>query len=173
MKKDFVMPIVILTAICLFISAALAITNFFTEPIIVSAAVEREEAARSEAIPEAEGFEKLELDGLPSTVTDVYKSTNGVGYILMLTTTGYGGEIKLICAIGNDGKIITCKTLAHSETKGLGSKITEDPFAGQFPGKDSALADVSTISGATISSKAYVSAVKDAFTAYELAKEAK
>lgn len=172
MKKDFVMPIVILTAICLFISAALAITNYFTEPIIVKAAAERAEAARSEAIPEADGFEIVALDGAPSTVTEAFRSTNDVGYIFMITTAGYGGEIKLICAIDNDGKIITCKTLAQSETKGLGTKITEEPFAGQFPGKDSALEGVSTITGATISSKAYVNAVKDAFAAYELVKEA-
>jgi electron transport complex protein RnfG len=172
MKKDFVMPIVILTAICLFISAALAITNYFTEPIIVKAAAERAEAARNEAIPEAEGFELIALDGAPATIKEVYKTTNDVGYIFMITTAGYGGEMKLICAIDNDGNIITCKVLAQSETKGLGSRITEEAFAGQFPGKNSALEGVSTLTGATISSKAYVNAVKDAFAAFELVKEA-
>ena len=34
MKKEFVMPILVLTLICLFISAALAITNNFTGPVI-------------------------------------------------------------------------------------------------------------------------------------------
>jgi electron transport complex protein RnfG len=52
----------------------------------------------------------------------------------------------------------------------MGSKITEEPFAGQFPGKDAALDGVDVISGATISSKAFISAVKDAFTAYEIVR---
>lgn len=172
MKKDFVLPIVALMLICLVISAALAFTNSFTEPVIAQAASERAEKARSETIPDAAGFELVQVDGLPATVTEVYKTTNDVGYVFMLTTTGYGGELRLICGIDPDGMIITTKTLKQTETKGMGSKITEEPFAGQFPGKDSTLDGVDTISGATISSKAYIGAIKDAFTAFELVKEA-
>ena len=170
MKKDFVLPIVVLTLICLVISAALAVTNSFTEPVIAKAAAERAEQARSEVIPDATGFELLTVDGLPATVTEVYGTTNNVGYVFMLSTTGYGGEMRLICAIGPDGKLLATKTLAQSETKGMGSRITEDGFAGQFPGKDAALEGVDAISGATISSKAYIGAVKDAFAAYELVR---
>ncbi len=170
MKKDFVLPIVVLTLMCLFISAALAVTNNFTEPVITKAAAERAEAARSEVIASAEGFELMTVDGLPKTVTEVYKTTNNVGFIFMLTAGGYGGEIDIICGLGPDGKIIATKTLALTETKGLGTKITEEPFAGQFPGKDAALDGVDAITGATISSKAYIGAIKDAFAAYEIVK---
>ena len=136
MKKDFVLPIVALTLICLFISAALAVTNSFTAPVIATAAAQRAEAARAEVIPDAAGFEPVQADGLPPTVKEVYKTTNNVGFVFMLTTSGYGGEVRLICAISPDGKILSTKTLAQSETKGMGSKITEAPFAGQFPGKE-------------------------------------
>ncbi len=170
MKKDFVLPILALTLICLIISAALAITNSFTEPVIAKAATDRAEAARSEVIPDADGFELIKADGLPATVKEVYKTTNNVGYIFMLAASGYGGDINIICAISPDGTIIATKTLAHTETKGMGSKITEEPFAGQFPGKDSTLEGVDAISGATISSKAYIGAIKDAFAAYEIVK---
>jgi electron transport complex protein RnfG len=170
MKKDFILPIVALTLICLIISTALAVTNSFTEPVITKAAAERAEAARSEVIPDAAGFETVQVQGLPSTVREVYKTTNNVGYIFMLTAGGYGGDIDIICGITPDGKIIQTKTLRQTETKGMGSKITEAPFAGQFPGKDASLNSVDTITGATISSKAYISAVRDAFEAYELVK---
>jgi electron transport complex protein RnfG len=170
MKKDFVLPIVALTLICLIISAALAFTNSFTEPVIAKAAAERAEAARSEVIPGAAGFELMQVDGLPATVKEVYRTTNNVGYVFMITASGYGGDIKLICGIDTDGKLIMTKTLAQAETKGMGSKITEDAFAGQFPGKDSTLEGVDAIAGATISSKAYIGAVKDAFTAFERVK---
>lgn len=170
MKKEFVMPILVLTLICLFISAALAITNNFTGPVIAKAAADRAEAARSEVIPEADSFELLQVEGLPQTVREVYKTTNNAGYVFMLTVSGYGGDINIICGIAPDGTIISAKTLAHTETKGMGSKITEEPFAGQFPGKDASLEGVDAISGATISSRAYINAVKDAFAAYEIVK---
>lgn len=171
MKKDFVMPILVLTLICLIISAVLAFTNSKTEPVIVLAAQERAEEARNEIIPSATGFKKLEIDGLPSTITEVYATENDVGYVFMITTTGYGGEMQLICGIDNDGRIISCKTLKHSETKGMGSKTAEDDFRNQFVGKDSSLDGVSAISGATISSNAYLGAINDVFTAYEAVKE--
>jgi electron transport complex protein RnfG len=90
----------------------------------------------------------------------------------MLTAKGYGGDIKIICGIDSDGKIIACKTLEQSETKGLGSRVAETPFQNQFTGGGASMDGVSAISGATISSSAYIGAVKDALTAFELVKEA-
>ena len=165
-KKDFVMPIAVLTIICLVITALLALTNSATEPVIRQSALERAEAARAEIIPDADGFELIEAESLPSTVKEVYKATNDTGYVFMLTTMGYGGEMDLILGMDNEGKIIDVKTLKHSETKGMGSKTAEEPFRSQFPGKDEMLEGVSAISGATISSKAYLGAVADAFEAF-------
>ena len=92
--------------------------------------------------------------------------------VIMLTAKGYGGEMKLICGMDADGKITGCETLSQQETQGLGSKTTLPKFRDQFQGKDASLEGVDTISGATISSTAYIKAIKDAFTAYDLAKGA-
>jgi len=170
--KDFVKPILVLTLICIFISAALAFTNQKTAPIIAEAERVKAEQARKEVLPEADSFTLMELTGLPTTVLAVYKADNGAGYVFMLSTKGYGGEMKLICGIDADGKITECNTLSQSETKGLGTKTTLPEFRDQFVGKDSSLSGVETISGATISSKPYINAIKDAFTAYEMAKGA-
>lgn len=170
--KDFVKPILVLTLICLVISAALAFTNAKTAPLILQAEKEKAEAAQKEVLPEADSFTLMELEGLPATVTAIYKANNDAGYVFMLTTKGYGGDIKLICGIDKDGKITDTNTLAQSETKGLGTKITQPEFRAQFNGKDSSLEGVKTISGATVSSKPYINAIKDAFTAYEMAKGA-
>ena len=168
LKNDFLMPVAVLTAICLVITALLALTNSATSAVIENAARERAQAARSQIIPEAEGFELIEAEGLPSTVKEVYSTTNNCGYIFMLTTMGYGGEMDLICGIDNEGKIISVNTLSHSETKGMGSKTTEEPFRSQFVGKNESLKGVDAITGATISSTAYIGAIKDAFTAYNI-----
>ena len=167
-KKDFVMPVVVLTVICIVISAALAVTNHLTADVIAQGAAERAEAARAEIIPEATGFELVEIEGLPDTVTEVYKTSNDVGYVFMLSATGYGGKMSIICGIDNDGCIIAVKTLSHSETKGMGSKTADEPFRSQFVGKDSKLEGVEAISGTTISSKAYLGAIADAFTAFNM-----
>jgi len=171
-KKDYVKPILVLMLICLVISAALAITNQKTAPVIAETERANAEAAQKEVLPKADSFTHMELSGLPTSVTAVYKADNGAGFVLKLTAKGYGGDMTLICGMDANGLITSCKTLTQSETQGLGSKTTQPKFKDQFVGKDSSLSGVETISGATISSKAYIGAIKDAFTAYEIAKGA-
>lgn len=171
-KNDFIKPIVVLMLICLVISAALAYTNKVTAPLILQAEKDKAEAAQKEVLPEADSFTLMELSGLPSSVTAVYKAENGAGFVLMLTAKGYGGPMKLICGIDAEGLITACRTLSQTETQGLGTRTTEPDFRDQFVGKDSSLSGVEAISGATISSKAYIGAINDAFAAYEIAKGA-
>lgn len=168
---DFVLPIVVLVLICAVMSGLLAATNNVTAPIIEEAERKANEEARMEVMPQADGFEKVILEGLPASVTGVYRAANGAGYVFSLTTTGYGGKntLKMTIGIDMDGKITDTKVLSHSETAGLGSKITTDAFRGQFPGKDANLDGVDNISGATFSSNYYRAAIADAYTAYGLA----
>lgn len=171
--SDFVLPIGVLLLICIVASALLAYTNSVTAPIIEAAAEEAAEQARIAVMPEADGFEELQVDGLPETVTGVYEATNGVGYVFMLTADGYGGRdtLSITCGIDSEGKITDTQVLSHEETVGLGSKITGDDFRSQFVGKDASLEGVDIISGATFSSNYYINAIRDAFTAYDLVKE--
>ena len=101
------------------VSAALAYTNKVTAPIITEAQEKAAEEARSEVLKEADSFEKLELDDIPERVTEVYKAQNGAGYVFMLTTKGYGGDMKLICGIKSDGSIEACKIYFHNDDNGL------------------------------------------------------
>jgi electron transport complex protein RnfG len=170
MKKDFAAPVISLTAICLVISLALAVTNGVTAPVIAAAARTRAEAAQKEVLPEADSFEAVDVE-LPDGVTEAYRAVNGAGYVFMLSASGYGGDISIIAGIDGEGRITAVKTLSHSETEGLGAKITTPEFTGQFAGADSTQG-ADAISGATISSKAFLGAIETAFTAYELLKGA-
>jgi electron transport complex protein RnfG len=170
MKKDFLAPILVLTLICLVITAAMAATNSVTAPKIASDKQTRQAAMLAEIIPEAESFEQLELEALPASVTQVYETTNNVGYIFTVTATGYGGQMQILCGISPDGKILACKTMEDSETQGIGTRVTQGDFAETLIGKDAQLDGVSAVSGATISSKAYLGAVADAFAAFEIVK---
>ena len=176
MKKSFneiIKPVLVLVCICLVVTALLAYINSVTSPIIAKAEQEKTEQAMSEVIADADGFEKLEIENLPDRVTEVYTANNGSGYVFMLTTKGYGGDMKIICGMKSDGTIEQCKTLSHAETSGLGSKTAEDPYRNQYSGKsDDTLSEVDAITGATISSTAYKNAIEDAFKAYDMVKEA-
>ena len=171
MKKDFIQPILVLVLICLFISGLLAFGNSVTEPIIVSAAAERAELARKEIIPAADEFILLGAEGLPVSVTEAYGTANGTGYVFMITSPGgYGGDIKLICGIDPDGKIIGSAVLDHKETQGLGTVVFDN--AGVYAGTDKTLAaSVDAISGATYTSRAFKNGILDAFEAYDIVKE--
>ena len=176
MKKSFneiIKPVLVLVCICLVVTALLAYINSVTSPIIAKAEQKKTEQAMSEVLADADGFEKLEIENLPDRVTEVYTANNGSGYVFMLTTKGYGGDMKLICGMKSDGTIEQCKTLSHAETSGLGSKTAEDPYRNQYCGKNAdTLSEVDAITGATISSTAYKNAIEDAFKAYDMVKEA-
>jgi electron transport complex protein RnfG len=168
-KQEFIMPIVVLTVICIVTSAALAATQQVTAPIIEQAEKSAAEAARMEVLPQADIFEPIEAEGVPEGVREIYKANNGTGFVVIAGGKGYGGDIKVIVGIREDGKINKTKILSHSETAGLGSKTADEPFQKQFEGKDDALEGVDVISGATISSKSVMSIVKDAYDAYLVA----
>ncbi len=171
--KDIIKPVIVLTGICLVVALVLAVVNSVTSPIIAKAEQEAAQQAMAEVLSEADSFSSVDNIELPEMVTEAYRADNNAGYVFMLTTKGYGGDMKLICGIKSDGSIEACKTLSHNETSGLGSKTAEDPYRQQYSGKTAdTIGEVDAISGATISSKAYKSAVEDALKAFKLAKEA-
>ncbi len=171
--NDIIKPIAVLACICLVVTALLAYINLVTAPIIQESEERTASQARAEVLSEADEFELLTDITLPEGVEEVYRAKNGTGYVFMLTTKGYGGDMKLICGIKSDGTIEQTKTLSHSETSGLGSKTAEEPYRSQYSGKDAdSYTEVDSITGATISSKAYQKAIKSAFEAYETVKEA-
>ena len=158
MKKS-VTSTLVLFAICAVMAVLLALTNSITAPIIQK----NQEAAANEALlevmPEGEGFEKMDLSAyeLPATVTEVYKEKNG-GYVVTLTTTGYGSGFVIMCGVSADGTVTGTVCLASTETLGH-----EKTFGANFVGKDAAGVDATdTISGATKTTQAYKNAVKDA-----------
>lgn len=169
-KNDFVLPILVLTVICLVVTAALAFTEQATTPIIQETERINAEIARKEVLPEADGFELLALEGLPEGIVEVYNATNGAGTAVIVEGAGYGGTMRIIVGIGSDGKIAGSKVLSHGETAGLGSKVAEPKFLSQFPGQDESLSGVSAIGGATISSRCFIGAVEKAFSAQKIAQ---
>ncbi len=173
--KDILKPIIVLAAICLVVTALLAYVNQITQPVIKEAEEKAAAAARTEVLSEAKDFEKLDVKDMPEGVLEVYKGSDNSGYVFIVETKGYGGKIKFICGITNDGKMEAVKTLSHSETSGVGTKAVDNSsgYRDNFAGKTKDECDkVDTITGATISSTAFKRAVSTAFDAYDKIKGA-
>lgn len=168
--KDFAYPVIILCVLCLVVTVGLVATHNLTQPIIDKQAGSAEDAARIELLPEAEGFEKMELS---ADITEnkwfeeAYQATNGVGYVFTTTTSGFAGPIHIMTAIDSNGKIVNVKmTDEHSETAGYGTRAAQPEYYAQYVGKDETLEGVKPNSGASTTTKGFESAVKYAFDIY-------
>lgn len=171
-KTDFVLPIAVLTIICLVCSGLLGYFNSLTKPIIQATEERIASELRAEVLPEADSFTELDWTAPEgSVVTQVFKADNGAGYVFMVTGNGYGGKgtMKLVVGLDANGAVVQTKTQQHSETAGMGSKTADEPYRSQWVGKTLDTMDqVDGVSGATISSTHYLNSMRAVFEAYAL-----
>lgn len=166
----FIKPVLVLFVIAVVISGALAYVNDLTAPIIAENDRKVADAARAEVLPDADAFTQVELteDMKKSTgATEMYKADNDAGYVITASTSGYGGALPVMVGLDKDGKIVRIKVMQNEETPGLGKKVEDTSYTDQFKNlAGGETGSVTTIAGATISSKAVIVAVDGAFEAY-------
>lgn len=166
-EKISLRPTLILTVACLLAGLLLAGLNRLTTPIITENEARTANETYVALLPEADGFTQIPCD--IEGVTAVMKADNGVGYVILAQARGYGGQVPAAVAFSADGRILGVTMMENSETPGLGQKVTEEAFPGQFAGRPPeafTLEDIDAVTGATISSKAAVSAVNLAIEAF-------
>lgn len=166
--QPFLWPVVTLVVICIVTSLLLGLTNAATAPVIKENARLTAERARTELLPEADGFEEQPLDDLPN-VTAIFKATNDVGWVIESYGRGYGGRVPVMVAFDTEGVIVGVRFLENTETVGLGQKVRSESFSSQFVGMHDqtvTLGDIDKIASATISSGAAVNAVNAAIDAF-------
>ena len=175
MMKEIIKPILALTVICMVVAGTTASMHYITHPVITLANYERARMTMAEIAPHANYFEPIKSDNLPPTVHSVFRmidvpnAEDSLGYIFIVYSIGFGGNMRIICAIDADGKIIEVRTLQHSETRGLGDWIEHRSFTNQFDGGDLAqIAEIDSVTGATITFNAFINAVEDAFEAFAI-----
>ena len=101
-----------------------------------------------------------------------------LGAAVESTTGGFGGDLKVLVGFDPDGKILGYTLLEHAETPGLGAKadkwfqkgekgdiIGKDPKEPLTVSKDGGQVDAITAS--TITSRAFLLAVNNAYHAYK------
>jgi len=88
---------------------------------------------------------------------------------------GYSGNIEVMVGVDPNGTVFGIEILSHNETPGLGDKIEQPSFKGNFAGKNLENADwrvkkdggeFDQITGATISPRAVVGAVRNSLEFY-------
>lgn len=125
-------------------------------------------------------------DGKVMAVYQARKSGKVVAVAFRVSGQGYGGTIRLVMGVDKSGQILGVRVLSHNETPGLGDNIerAKSPWILAFSGlsfaklpiekwkvkKDGGVFDQFT--GATITPRAVVLAIKNALTFFDAHKAA-
>ena len=126
------------------------------------------------ALPDYEALLKSELSGHTLTrVTEaeggqiVFRDETEGNYVILSEAEGYGGPLVVGIRASGEGKIAEILSLENKETPAYFEKVRKSRFFRQFAGKtvsDDFLlgGDIDAVSGATITSQGYTSAVRNA-----------
>lgn len=180
MKKSFSFPIIFMVLITAFFTVILAFLNYSTTDVI---AYNQEtelrktllyvfniEAPSQESKTVEETFNKYISEGtLKGKKVYISKEEdNIIGYAFPIRGTGLWGTVEGFAAVSDDfSELLGIDFVSHSETPGLGGRISEDWFKEQFRGlkltdtnngnyivyKPAPGGNVDAIAGATLTSK--------------------
>ena len=162
--------------VCGFSAASLAVMNAVTkEPIARYEKQQREEALRG-VFPDADEF----LNSQPDRVWEALRKGQKTGHVFLTQVQGYSGPITLMFGMDSSGTVTGLRVLSHTETPGLGAKITTAQFRDQFRNKrpeqlllkkdDPARGQIDAVTGATISSRAVTKALSTTLESFNSEK---
>jgi len=179
LESTFINMFVVLSLIALVSAALLSFTYGKTSVVRAEVEREQEQSALAEVLtdfdnsPAEEAFTREDY-GLQK----LYPATrNGerVGIAVRSETQrAYAGSMVMLVGFNAQGVVTGVQVLNHAETPGLGARVTEDEFLGQFIGEDlhefnvalrSNGGEVDAITAATITSSAAIHAIRTAFEA--------
>ena len=177
-KSSLINMAACLTGVCLVCAALLGFVFVATEEPIQAAAAAEAQASIAKVLPDG-GEISEELSSEAEGIEGYFVQTDGEGavtaYAVKTTTGGFGGPVTLMVGVLPDGTVFNTSVLSHSETPGLGAKCTEEKsaFREQWKGFNGVLSvkkdggDVDAITASTITSRAFLLAVNNAYSAYK------
>lgn len=188
-KESTLMQLVLaLTLIAVIAGVALAAVYMVTKTPIELAQQQKKNEAINQVLPGFQGELKefvctVEGDKDPVTVRMAYQDGQCCGAAVeTYTNKAFSGRFDIMVGLDAEGKVLGTAVLKHSETPGLGAKITETEshFIQQFVGMNPSVnplkvkkdgGEVDAITAATISSRAFCDAVNRAVAAFYQIKE--
>ena len=179
--------VLVLTLVAVIMGAILAYMNHLTEgPINEQKKLALDNGIKtvmvSDNIQVAEPQEvKQNVDGkeLVYKIYDVKDAAGkSLGAAVESTTGGFGGDLKVLVGFDPEGKILGYTLLEHAETPGLGAKADQwfqkgqkGDIIGKTPSEPLTVSkdggQVDAITASTITSRAFLKAVNNAYNAYK------
>ncbi len=182
-ESSFKNMVLVLTGITCLSGAILGGVNDLTKDPVFEAKLKKQLAAIEKVAPKydndplAEKYAIMLEDGTEAIVFPAKVGGEKVGAAIQaVTKNGFGGQISVMVGFTADGTINEYTVLSHAETPGLGSKMQEwfhnkssilglDPSDESFKvSKDGGQVDA--ITAATISSRAFIDAIDNAYNAF-------
>ena len=189
LESSLLNMVLVLTSVAVIMGGILAFVNHLTEGPIA----EQKAKALADGIKEV-----LACDDLTVTATDTVKQNdakgkeltfivyqtkdaqgNELGAAVESTTGGFGGDLKVLVGFDPEGNILGYTLLEHAETPGLGAKADKwfqkgekGDIIGKSPAEPLTVSkdggQVDAITASTITSRAFLLAVNNAYNAYKV-----
>ena len=183
LESSLMNMVLVLTGVTVIAGALLGYVNVLTKGPIAEANAKALSDAIALVVPgfdnnPAEAPETIELNG---ATYKIYKATKGgefIGAAVESSANGFGGALNVLVGFDKEGNIIDYSLLSHAETPGLGSKAADwfkkgqkGDITGKNPGKGALVVkndggEVDAITASTITSRAFLNAVNNAYAAY-------
>ena len=166
-ESTFINMLVSLLMVCLISAGLLAGVYELTKADIALAEKNKQENALKGVLPEFDTIKTDSINGAP--VFKAFKNGVYVGAATITSDLGFSDQIVVMVGIDNAKNIVNYEVLSQKETPGLGTKCV-DWFKEQINGKSISTdfkvskdgGDVDAITAATITSRAFLDAVKKA-----------
>lgn len=180
--------VLVLVGVALITGGILAYVNHITEaPIKLQA--EKTLADGIKAVMGGVQLSVAENDTIKQTIKGkeavfvIHKTVDSnkqdLGVAVESSTGGFGGDLKVLVGFDKDGNILGYTILQHAETPGLGAKADKwfqkdgkGSIIGKNPNKDNLTVkkdggNIDAITASTITSRAFLLAVTQAYNAYK------
>lgn len=172
MRMSSLKPVLVLVAICTAAAVLLGVVHQVTAPVIADAEERRAEETYAALVPEAASFEEVpcSVEGCVAVLRALDASGTQLGGIVVAQARGYGGDVPIAVSFDTSGTVTNVVVMPNEETPGLGSRVADDSYIGQYVGLPAEPTDdaaIDLISGATISSRAALNAFNRAVEAYK------
>jgi electron transport complex protein RnfG len=187
LESSLVNMTLVLTAVAVVMGGILAYVNHLTEGPIK----EQKEKALADGIKAVMVSDNIKVAD-PQEVTQtvdgkeltyiIYNVTDAqgkdLGAAVQSTTMGFGGDLKVLVGFDPQGNILGYTLLEHAETPGLGAKADlwfqkgqKGDIIGKTPAEPLTVSkdggQVDAITASTITSRAFLKAVNNAYNAYK------
>lgn len=186
-ESTFINMVLVLFLVTTLASTALGFVYELTKEPIAASKLAKQNSAITSVVPGFDNQPNEEMytieskEGYELKVFPARKDGELIGVAIeTITMSGFSGEIKVMVGLKPNGTIMNYEVLEHKETPGLGTKMDDwfksekqnRSIIGKNPAEDNLYVskdngEIDAITAATISSRAFLDAVRRAYETYQ------